>query len=201
VQVQIGHARLRHRRQPEFVGLLTEISWHQRIDDIALDAFGKALLNDRGGGVAGAEAGDAGQLLVLLDQGLGFAGNIGRRDLHLDLPFGATAGFSGAHVYLSVCPPAVSGARAQSGPAPKPPAYILECKDRGRAASNAGGYFSLPFWDFSNYDWLVWFPRIWDEAQRLMPGFDYCGALAAGPKAASARTIDPPIALKIAIKR
>jgi hypothetical protein len=33
----------------------------------------------------------------------------------LDLPFGAAAGFSGAHVYLSVCPPADSGARAQFG--------------------------------------------------------------------------------------
>jgi hypothetical protein len=32
----------------------------------------------------------------------------------LDLPLGAATGFSGAHVYLSVCPPAVSGARANS---------------------------------------------------------------------------------------
>jgi hypothetical protein len=33
----------------------------------------------------------------------------------LDLQLGAATGLSGAHVYLSVCPPAVSGARAQFG--------------------------------------------------------------------------------------
>jgi len=56
--------------------------------------------------MAGAEAGDAGQFLVFLDQGIGFAGNFGRRDLHLDFPLGVATGFSGAHVCLSVCPPA-----------------------------------------------------------------------------------------------
>jgi hypothetical protein len=51
--------------------------------------------------MARTEAGDAGKLLVLLDESLSFAGDIRRRDFHLDLPLGAAAGFSGAHVYLS----------------------------------------------------------------------------------------------------
>ena len=114
VDVQIGYARLRNRGQPQLFGFFAEISRNQRVDYVALDAFGKTLLDHGGGSVSGTESGDAGQFLVFLDQGLGFAGHIGRRDFHLDLPFGATAGFSGAHVYLSVCPPAVSGACANS---------------------------------------------------------------------------------------
>ena len=144
VHVQIGYARLRYRHQSQFVGFLAEVARHQRIHHIALDAFGKALLNNGGGGMAGAEAGDAGQLLILLDQGLGFAGNVGGRDLHLDLPFGA-AGLSGAHVYLSVCPPADSGANAQFGPPPSPRRTVLSVKTEGEKRQTPEGVFQAHF--------------------------------------------------------
>jgi hypothetical protein len=81
--------------------------------------------------MAGAEAGNAGQLLILLDQGLGFAGNVGGRDLHLDFPPGAATGFSGAHVCLSVSQPAVSGAHAQFGPPPSHRPTVLSVKTEG----------------------------------------------------------------------
>jgi hypothetical protein len=43
------------------------------------------------------KAGNARQFLIFLDQGLGFAGYFGGRNLNLDFPFGAATGFGGGH--------------------------------------------------------------------------------------------------------
>src|SRR5580704_15522606 len=51
--------------------------------------------------------------------------------------------------------PAVSGVRAQFRTTRRPSAYILECKDRMRAASNDWGHFLVSFWDFSNRSYAV----------------------------------------------
>jgi hypothetical protein len=94
------------------------------------------------------KAGDAGKLLVFLNQGLGFACNIFRGDLNLDFPLGAATGFCGAHVYLS--PPASFRSPCPIWTNLKPLAYSHECKDRSRRPSNWNPFFSAPFWDFSN---------------------------------------------------
>jgi hypothetical protein len=51
--------------------------------------------------MARAESGNAGKLLIFLNEGRSFAGNVFRRNFYLNLSFGAATGFSGAHVYLS----------------------------------------------------------------------------------------------------
>jgi len=51
--------------------------------------------------VSAPEAGKPGQLLVLLNQGFGFASDFLSWNLDLDFPLGAAGGFRGAHNCLS----------------------------------------------------------------------------------------------------
>ena len=51
--------------------------------------------------MSAAEAGDARQFLIFLDQGIGLAVYFLDGDFNRDLPPGAAAGLSGAHICLS----------------------------------------------------------------------------------------------------
>jgi hypothetical protein len=57
--------------------------------------------------MSAAEARDARQLLIFLDQGIGFAIYFFDGNFDLDFPPGAAAGLSGAHVYLSNLDPQI----------------------------------------------------------------------------------------------
>ena len=80
VQVEVGDLRLRHRDQTLLVGLLAEVARDQGLDHVALQVFGKALPDDGGGHMSAAEAGEARQLLILLDQGIRSRGLLPRRE-------------------------------------------------------------------------------------------------------------------------
>ena len=101
LQVQIGDLRLRHRDQSLLVGLFAEVAGDEGLDHIALQVFGKTLADDGGGHMSAAEAGDARQLLIFLDQGIGLAVYFLDGNFNRDLPPGAAAGLSGAHICLS----------------------------------------------------------------------------------------------------
>ena len=73
LQVEIGDLRLRHRDQTLLVGFFAEVARDQGFDHITLQVFGKTLADDGGGHMSAAEAGDARQLLIFLDQGIGLA--------------------------------------------------------------------------------------------------------------------------------
>lgn len=51
--------------------------------------------------MSAAEAGNTRQFLIFLDQGFGLAIYFVNGNFNLDLPPGAAASFSGAHIYLS----------------------------------------------------------------------------------------------------
>ena len=101
LQMQIGDLRLRYRNQSLLVGLFAEIARDQRFDHVALQVLGKTLTDDGGGHMSAAEAGNARQLLIFLDQGFGLAIYFFDGNFNLDFPSGAAGGFSGAHIYLS----------------------------------------------------------------------------------------------------
>src|SRR5450432_1442591 len=73
MSVQIGHSRLRDRRQPEPVGLLAEIAWHQSVNDVVLNFLPKPLPDNRRRSMPAAESWNASQLLISLDQHFGLA--------------------------------------------------------------------------------------------------------------------------------
>ena len=100
-QVEVGDLRLRHRDQALPVGLFAEVARDEGLDHIALEIFGKTLTDDGGGHMPAAEAGDTRQFLIFLDQGIGLAGDFFDGNLNRDLPSGAAAGLSGAHICLS----------------------------------------------------------------------------------------------------
>jgi len=87
--------------------------------------------------MSAAEPGDPRQFLIFLDQGIGFAVHFFDRNFNLDLPPGAAAGLSGAHIYLSNFDPSERPLLERddrlSGIGCLP-----ECKDLSRAASNSG---------------------------------------------------------------
>ena len=101
LQVKIGDLRLRNRDQSLLVGFFAEIARDQRLDHIALQVFGKTLADDGCGHMSAAEAGDARQLLIFLDQGCSLAIYFFDRNFNCDLPPGAAGGLSGAHICLS----------------------------------------------------------------------------------------------------
>ena len=101
LQLQIGDLRLRDRDQALLVGFFAEIAGDQGLDHITLQVFGKTLADDGCGHMSAAEAGDARQLLIFLDQGCSLAIYFFDRNLNCNLPPGAAGGLSGAHICLS----------------------------------------------------------------------------------------------------
>ena len=85
MDVQVGDAWLRDRNHPELFSFLAEVSRDECFDDIALEIFFKALADDRGGYMAGAEAWQPSYLLVFLDKSLGLAGHFVGGDFDRDL--------------------------------------------------------------------------------------------------------------------
>jgi len=111
VHVEVGDAGLRNRDQALLFGLAPEKFGDQSLGDIALEAFAKALFDDGGGHVPGAEAGQAGAFLVALNLEIGFAGDVGGWNLDRNLALGifligfwlyGVGGFCGLTFYLSV---------------------------------------------------------------------------------------------------
>ena len=100
-QVEVGDLRLRYRDQALLVSLFAEVTRNQRFHHVALQIFGKTLADDGCGHMSAAEAGDARQLLIFLDQGFGLAVHFLDGNLNRNLPPGAAAGLSGAHICLS----------------------------------------------------------------------------------------------------
>src|SRR5580698_4697640 len=97
MNVQVGNTRLRHRMDSQPLCLLAEVPRNQRFDDVGLDLFRKALANNRRWNVPAPEARNPGDLLIFLNQGLGFTANFGGRYLDLDLAFRTLFCFCGAH--------------------------------------------------------------------------------------------------------
>src|SRR5208282_1347815 len=123
-------------------------------DHIGLDLFGKALANDRCRNMATAEAGNARDFLVFLDQRIGLPVDVLDRNLDLDFALGGAClrstlrgravlraffDLSRAHNYLS----GAAAAAESGGKRFRCDALCrkVECKDSGRATSNRGGGF------------------------------------------------------------
>ena len=111
VHVQVGDARLRNRNQAQLLGFPAKVFRNQSLGHVALQAFAKALLDDGSRHMPGAKPRQPGTLLIALNLKLGFAGNLGGRDLDRDLALdvfvvcfrlGRVGGFCGAHVCLSL---------------------------------------------------------------------------------------------------
>src|SRR5215472_1292036 len=103
MDMKVRHSRLGDGSQAQLVGLLTKVTGNQGVDHVGLDVFGKPLANDRRRYVSLAEAWQAGQLLILLNQSLSLACYSVRRNLDCDLSLGTgtSIGFGGTHIYLS----------------------------------------------------------------------------------------------------
>src|SRR5277367_5464147 len=109
--MQIGDSRLRYRMQAQPLRFLAEKPRNKRFDHIGFDFFRETLTDDGRRNVAAAEAGNAGHLLIFLDQRFGLSIDVRDRNLNSDFALGAAAAraflssvffcFSGAHNYLS----------------------------------------------------------------------------------------------------
>src|SRR6266496_6430375 len=97
VRVQVGDAGLRNRHQAEPLGFFAEIFRNECVNDIILYVLRKPLANDGGRHMAAAKSRNTGQLLVFLDQRVGFAGDFLRRHFDFDLSLRAYGGFSWTH--------------------------------------------------------------------------------------------------------
>ena len=89
VNVQVGDARLGHGNHPELFGLFAEVARDQGLDHIALQVFFEALPDDGCGHVSGAEARQAGHLLIFLDNHFHFASDFLGGDFDRNLAFDA----------------------------------------------------------------------------------------------------------------
>src|SRR5581483_3648587 len=88
VRVQVGDAGLRNRDQAETLGLLAEVFGDERVHNVVLDFLREALADDGGRNMAAAKTRDARQLLIFLDQGVGFASDFLGRNLNFDFSLG-----------------------------------------------------------------------------------------------------------------
>ena len=88
LNVEIGDLRLRHRDQSLLVGFFAEVARDQSFHHIALQIFRKPLADNGGGHMSAAEARDARQLLIFLDQGIRSRGLLPRREFQPRSPAG-----------------------------------------------------------------------------------------------------------------
>ena len=87
--------------RPCFVGFFAEVAWYEGFDHVTFQVFGKTLPDDRRRHMPAAEAGNARQLLILLNNCLGLAIYVLDGNFNRNFPPGAAAGLSGAHICLS----------------------------------------------------------------------------------------------------
>jgi hypothetical protein len=95
--MQVSDLRLGNGMQSLLVGLAAEIARDERFHHFALDVLRKALPNDRSRNFALAEAGDASQLLKLLDDDFGLPGHFLSWDVDFNLAFAGVFNFSSGH--------------------------------------------------------------------------------------------------------
>src|SRR5436190_17920170 len=97
VHMQIGDARLRDGDQAETLGFLAEEFGHKRIDNIVLDLLLEALPHNRRRYMAAAESRNAGKLLILLNENIGFARNFLGGNLNFNFALRALDSFGWTH--------------------------------------------------------------------------------------------------------
>ena len=142
MNVQVGDLGLRHRNQAELFGFFAEVARDQGLDHVAFQIFFEALLDDGRGHVAGAEAGQARDFLILLDDRFRFAsdflGGDFDRDLALDAVLSSRRSWRRLFLWDSLLPfglPGVCLVRSRPDPKVLEPGPIyshavnLECKD------------------------------------------------------------------------
>src|SRR6266516_4496164 len=97
MRVQVRHPGLRNRHQAEPLRFLAEILGNERVNNVILYVLRKPLTNDGGRHMTAAKSGNASELLVFLDQSVGFAGDFFGGNFDFDLSLRACGGFSWTH--------------------------------------------------------------------------------------------------------
>src|SRR5207302_11294855 len=101
MQVQVGDPWLRDRDQTLLSRFFAKVARDQGFHDIALQVLGETLANDGGGHVSSAKTRQTGELLILLNQRIGFTSDFSSGNFNLDFPFCVAGSFCGAHIHLS----------------------------------------------------------------------------------------------------
>src|SRR5215831_16549250 len=97
MDMEISDARLGDGTQSKALSFLAEVLGHECVDDIVLNVLLEALADDRGGNMALAEARNAGEFLVLLNESIGLASDFLGGNLDFDFPFRALGSFGWTH--------------------------------------------------------------------------------------------------------
>src|SRR3984885_9597392 len=145
MHVQIGNAGLRHRNQALFLGLATKVLRNQSLGHIVLKTIAKALFDDGSRHMPRPKPRQPRTLLIALNLHLGFARNLGGRDLNRDLAlyvfvssfgFGRVGSLCGAHVCLS--PAAESRGPSSKWNRPNSEGVNLSVKTEGSSVKSPG---------------------------------------------------------------
>src|SRR5262249_45575350 len=97
MRVKVGDARLRDGNQAQPFRFLAEEFGNKRVHYVVLDILRKPLANDRGGHMTAAESWDTSELLILLNQGFGFARDFLGGYLDLEFALRALGGLGWTH--------------------------------------------------------------------------------------------------------